>query len=157
MAGRRNGPPVSPGAGGFTLVEILIACVVAALAFVTLTGLQSASVSSTLRAGNRQEAMLLMRRILAFVELNEDALEPVRKSGRPSEVLQAVSNDKGGRIDPDLDARYLAEYGVEDAQIGALKDGSMKRVSLSVSWGPDPGDTLSITYFVAQAPPEDAE
>jgi prepilin-type N-terminal cleavage/methylation domain-containing protein len=145
--GRRSNIRAS-SASGFTLIEVLISVVLLAAAFTTVAGLQSASISATIRSGERQRALLLLRQILSVIETNEELIEPQVLEGAPSTVLAALFPGKAPPVDPHAESRFSVTCAIEPWSMPSLPKDTIRRMSLTVRWGDDPRDRLSVLYFI---------
>lgn len=110
---------------GFSLLEVIAAIAVLAIAFAALMQVAGSSMSLTARANERTQAALRARSLLdgAFV------MEPIREGGSE------------GRIDDTYRwrmnvSRYQAP-GDRPATDGAMTTAVLYRIDLDVMWGPD--------------------
>jgi prepilin-type N-terminal cleavage/methylation domain-containing protein len=140
---------------GFTLIEIVIAIMILAVSLTVLIGLQSASIERAVRDRATQQAMLLARSILAGIEAARD---PIPLGTIEGPALQLVQRFKaapdGADFPPELD-RFDASLQVEPVAIPLVKDGvptvvpdAMKRILLTIIWGPDPTEQFPVLYFI---------
>jgi prepilin-type N-terminal cleavage/methylation domain-containing protein len=140
---------------GFTFVEVIIAVMLLAIATTTLVGLESSAVQRTLQDRNTQQGMLAARRLISLIEANPD--DPMRGNHFQGKVKDVLSQLGGADISDDAAKEILepldANIEIEELEIpipipvpnaAPLK---MKKVALSISWGPSPNDTFSILYF----------
>lgn len=113
MAGRRHAP-------GFSLLEVIAAIAVLAIAFAALMQVAGSAMSLTARANERTQAALRARSLLdsAFI------MDPVREG----------SSD--GRFDDTYRWQLnVSPYNVGDAPADNANGGRMYRLDLDVFWG----------------------
>jgi len=133
---------------GFTLVEIAFAILILAGSMVVLLGLQSSLVRREVADKNRQDAMLIARRVMAAVESLPDFPENGTRQGSARQILVELLTDKVlGDRDEILD-RYQVEMGIQNWGIPELNDRAMRSLALKVYWSDYPLDAISLVYFV---------
>ncbi|NMC61975.1 MAG: type II secretion system protein [SAR324 cluster bacterium] len=134
---------------GFTLLEIIIAVAILSTSLVTLLGLQSSIMQQAIKDRDRQNALLVGRRVLAALETSENPIAVGVKSGRIREILAgfaASEDDRSTGNDPALDLQselqvdYLKLPGVESEQ-------AIKKVVLRIFWGSSVEDSLEVLYL----------
>jgi prepilin-type N-terminal cleavage/methylation domain-containing protein len=135
---------------GFTLLEIMIAVVILALAITTITGLQSASLSGTRQASNRLRALLIARQLFAAYEsIDLSKLQVLSYQGTPSQVLsKLIAVDTPPEGVSEYDALYGVTLELAPWEISDLPPGSVWRLVVQVNWSENPRDALEAAYFV---------
>lgn len=119
---------------GFTLLEVLVAMAILAIAMVTLFGAQSQSLSLATEAKFNTNASLLAGMKLA--ELSSGRLEPVDAEGDFGEDFRG----------------YTWKMEVRDAaadrpEWSGILGGSLRRIDLAISWEGDPAPYTIRYYF----------
>ena len=144
MISRRSGEM------GFTLVEVTIAVAILSVSLVTLLGLETSIMQQAVRDRDRQNTLLVVRRVLAAVEASEDPLEAGTRTGPVRALLQQFMGTEDERNlgrDPglDMESRLQVDYfkipGIEN-------DRALKKAVLTVFWGPSELDSLDVVFFV---------
>jgi prepilin-type N-terminal cleavage/methylation domain-containing protein len=137
--------------GGFTLIEILIAVVILALAVTTVSGLQSAALSGTRQSAHRVQALLIARQIFALYDSVEPDLAEFSHEGTPSQVMQRLSElePPPGSLS-DLDSPYFVTVSLAPWSVENLPPGALWRLLVTVRWSNNPRDSLEVPYFVTQ-------
>lgn len=135
---------------GFTLLEVTIAVVILSMSLITLLGLEGSVVQQTVRDRQRQEALLVGRRILAALEVSEEPPVPGTQTMRAGELLKSLLNvEEDKRRDPSLDMPVTMKVdfwklpGVENPE-------AVKKVVLTIEFGPSELDTLDVVYFMPE-------
>lgn len=145
-------PPVSKCAGtaGFTLLEVIVAIMILASALVIILGMQSAVIDQSVRAQQEQQAMLLARRILARLETGHTSVPDGTSEFTGNEILEKFelesreSEERLERIEG-LAVRTVVDYsGVPGVDLKA-----MRRILLTIAWGPTADDQFEAVFFVA--------
>ena len=121
-----------------------------------LIALQSASISRTLRDRNEQQAMLIARSLMSSFESGVSPLElqdrevPVIELFEELRILDSATDVEKIRYN-DFTARLVVDYWDTSALTGLgieLSAEALKRVELSIFWGPNPNDSFNILAFV---------
>lgn len=136
---------------GFTLVEVVIAVVVLASAFITLLGLQSAIMRRTLRDEARQQEMLLARSILSAIESNLEAVEVQDKTMPAEELIDEMLADAAPDVKQEKRSQlfnFMARITVDLWGIPNFKDDAMKRIRLAIYLEDDPADAFEVLFFI---------
>jgi prepilin-type N-terminal cleavage/methylation domain-containing protein len=135
---------------GFTLIEVSIAVVILAAAVTTLYGLQAANTRSTLHIANENQATLLVRQFFAMMDARSTNLPPIAE-----QVVEGTVEDiyRGIGVTPpllseDARVRFRAKLVVDQWPLAALLKSPMKRMQVTISWGPTDSDRLLLTYFL---------
>jgi prepilin-type N-terminal cleavage/methylation domain-containing protein len=139
---------------GFTFFEVMVALALLAVAASILIGMEGAAIRRTLRDTNAQQAMLAARRIMAAVEtMKEPDFNLSNQNNRPVlDVLQELGAPNP--TDPTaLEAlqNISASITVEDwiLPIPNAESSPMKRVAVSLSWGPQADDRFDVLFIRA--------
>jgi len=138
---------------GFTLIEVTMAIVIMASALTILVGMQSSLVEQTIRGRNQQQAMLLARRILAGFEVVDPDMNEGTSEMSAAEALEL--SEVADERDPQDYAGYenfrvLIQFNYWG--IPKIDPQAMQRILVRVMWGPLPGDSLVVSYFIASEP-----
>ena len=146
----------SPSAAhGFTLLEIVIAIALLAVALVSMIGLNSSAMERTIRDRHAQQAMLLSRSILAGIEASKQPIEVGQTSGTALELVrQFNAAPDGADFPPELDI-FTASLEVESISIPINRDGAvtiandaLRRINLEIRWGDGPDQVFPVVFFV---------
>jgi len=140
--------------GGFTFVEILVALTLLAGAAGLLIGLQGAAVRRTLRDTQAQQAMLAARRIMSSIESMKPAdFNLSNQDNQPvASVLQALGVPASSTSsEQDSLSSLSASIQVEDwvVPLPNATPEPMKRITLRISWGIAPDDSITIFYLLS--------
>jgi len=127
--GRHQGPGASGDAPGFTLLEVMIALAIVAIALVTLLGLSTRSLTLNERVQRITQATLLAQQRLAELETGAAAAE----SGQ----------EASGRFPPPFDAyRWRLDYAETPLA-------SVRQVTVAVIWGSEKkNEAVELTSFL---------
>ncbi len=134
-------------AAGFTLIEIVIAVALLAVALTTLLGLQSAIVGNTLTSRDQMQATLIARSVLSGIEMKD-----------------AIADEKGGSFSvEDAYRDYGIPYPESEAERATLQrfhvdmqvapwkvaedESGMNKLELTVSWGDSHQQRVNFIYF----------
>jgi prepilin-type N-terminal cleavage/methylation domain-containing protein len=135
---------------GFTLIEIIIAVMILAVSLTTLLGMQSAATQTAIKTRNKQEAMLAARTILSGIEFAGDTVRNTTAQGTASEIAlrflskEAVAPIVAKEQKIPLRAKLVIEYWpMQD-----LRKEALQRVTLTMSWSSQPGDSMTFYYFI---------
>ena len=140
---------------GFTLIEISIAILTLAVALITLLGLQSASLERALRDKDKQQAMLLARSILAYIESRQEPLDIQDRTDSVKQILETLmENQPASRELDQAMETFQANLKVEYWPIPGTSENSIKRITTRIFWSEDVLDSLEIVYFI---PNEDSQ
>ena len=133
---------------GFTLIEVTLALLVLGGSLVVLLGLQSSIIERTLRDSQKQRAMLLSRRIFSAIESSKNPPPAQKTEGSFRDVLGAVTSGSSDSIaiDPE-DQQFSAQLDVEEVDIPNIAEKAMRKITLSIAWGPKSIDQLTAVYF----------
>jgi hypothetical protein len=113
-----------------------------------LLGLQSSIIERTLRDAKKQRAMLLARQILSAIEAQREPLPAQKTDGSFREVLEAVSSSVAASKERDSEeSDYLAHLEVENINIPGVAENALRKITLTMSWGPHSVDQLTAVYF----------
>jgi len=118
------------GAGGFTLVEVLLAFVVFALSFAVVLEILSGSMRNTVRAKNYTEIALIAQSVMDRVGLDIPLLPGTSSSGEVGNYTwQLVIDPFDGEIGDTSTAELGNSAGIE-----------LLEVEFTVSWGSYPNE-----------------
>ena len=133
---------------GFTLIEVTLALMVLGGSLVVLLGLQSSIIERTLRDSKKQQAMLLARQLLSEIEMMESPLPAQKTDGPFRDVLNSLTlrNPAAGQPEPG-EADFVVHLEVENVGIPDVAQDAMRKITLTLSWGPNSVDQLSAVYF----------
>lgn len=142
--------PIRGNQAAFTLIEVSIAVVILAAAVTTLYGLQAANTRTTLHLANEHQAALLARQFFAMIDARPEDAQPIAE-----QVIEGTVADLYGGIgiappllSEDARARFRAKMVVDQWPLAALLKSPMKRMQITISWGPTDRDRLLLTYFL---------
>lgn len=137
---------------GFTFVEVMIALVLLASASALLVGMQSAATNRTIRDTSAQKALMVARRILSIIETIPDTEFTISSmQEQPAvalmEQLQIPTEDTSN--DDVLLNKLSATLQIDDwlLPVPGAEETPMKKVLLSLSWGPSNQDRISIEFI----------
>jgi prepilin-type N-terminal cleavage/methylation domain-containing protein len=137
---------------GFTFIEVTVALALLAVSASILIGMQGAAVRRTIRDTNAQTAMLAARRIMASIEILNDAeFSSISQGNSPVKDLMQQLNitGLGERTEsPALDA-MTASVSADDVEIPIPINESveqMRRIVLRLSWGPGSDESIQLVY-----------
>ncbi len=133
---------------GFTLIEVALALVILGGSLVVLLGLQSSIIQRTIRDTRKQRAMLLAREILSAIEASQTPPVPQTTDGSVSDVLevQLTTPDTNRKENPE-DREFVAKLDVTLVGIPNVAPDAMRKVVLTISWGPGDLDQFTTVYF----------
>ena len=129
----------------------MIAVILLSGALVVLIGLQTSSVSRTIRDRDQQAAMLVARSILSAAAMNPGAIPSDVTEQSAYELLQTLVSVQSIEEDFENAVDYRAITSTEDILIPlpTLPEPLvMQRFTLELSWGDLPDERLTITYFI---------
>lgn len=144
---------------GLTLIEVTFALLILAGSFVVILSLQSAAVQRELTDRDKQNAMLLGRRILAAIETQKAPLEVGVREEKATELLRSLMEQDPPDIErdsnetKDLEARLT----VEDWGIPGSDEKPLHRVTLYLYSPSFPREGFEVNYFVPKAEGEGDE
>ena len=149
----RNKPRNS---AGFTLIEIIIAVMILAVSLTTLLGLQSSATQTAIQTRNKQEAILTSRAIMSAIEYAGGVIKNQSTKGSASDVaLRFLSQEATAPIvAQEKRIPLTAALTIEDWPMEGLPANSLKKVTLTIGWGPKPEDSVTTYYFVAAKIPD---
>ncbi|MBI4516053.1 MAG: prepilin-type N-terminal cleavage/methylation domain-containing protein [Deltaproteobacteria bacterium] len=122
--------PRPRGGRGFTLIEVLVAVVIIAVAFTSLLALQNRNLALVGRGQNVTTATLLMRELVARVELYPEFSELGTATGE-------FDGFPGFRWERDVSATTFEE---------------LREVRLHVMWGEGARQGADLLYYVHREP-----
>ena len=144
----------SKTSAGFTLVEIAIAVAILGLGLATLIALESRYVNNNIRERNMLQAALMGQYIMTMLEVDRKLPDEGTKEGDLADILQDYgyfSNDErmASAREKELRGwRYLTAVTKIDLP---LMEDVMRKVELSIFWGPSESETFNLTYFIRTA------
>ncbi len=122
-------------------------------AFVTLLGVQSASIQRSVRDWNKQQSMLIARQIFSAIEtglaINKAALDVGQRSGSPDKIINQIlsgASDNDHLLDPEN--RFTATINISYWPIPNVDPEAVKRIFLTVAWGNTIADSINVAYFI---------
>lgn len=136
---------------GFTLIEVIMAIVILASALTVLLGLQASIIERTIRDSNQKQAAMFTRQILAAIESEEAAGNPLAIQNTKATIEELLVSILGGP--------YIFPEGVpvEDftgildvtyAGIPSVNPEALKRIEVTVLWSDLPQDKISVLLFI---------
>ena len=137
---------------GFTFIEVTVALALLAVAASILIGMQGAAVRRTLRDTNAQTAMLVARRIMASIEILNDAefSFPSQSNAPVIDLMQQLNiTGLGAKAESPALNNMTANISVEDIEIPIPTNESieqMRRVILKLTWGPGYDESIQLVY-----------
>ncbi len=144
--------------GGFTLVEIAVAVAILGVALVTLVGLHTRMLDTYFIERNRLQASLYAQYLMTMIEVEPDAPEP----GSDQKSLLSKLRDAGYF---DEDSFEQADESLKDwnyvmqvesiglpLAVGDLAEDALRRVDLSIQWGPSDDEQYTLTHFINPTP-----
>jgi type II secretory pathway pseudopilin PulG len=146
---------------GFTFIELILALAILVSAITVFIGLQAAAVQRTLRDRNVQQAMLVSRQIMAFIETDPTRLDQGNIS--PTPVIDLLSQFGAPAIRDDAERAALSplttSLTVEDWPIPApkMEERPMRKLTLWVAWGSEIEERFQLVFFIPtllEAPPQ---
>ncbi len=146
---------------GLTLLEVAFAILILGTSFVVLLGLQSASVSSSLRIKNSQQAMLIARRILSAVEAMDTSPGISEQSGSAFEILRSLEELAEDRVRIEaLSAEEILKsfnvfFSVTDLALPLMEGNTLKKIYLKVSWGDSRPESIELVYLIPEETSDD--
>ncbi len=114
---------------GFTLLEVLIAMSIVALALVPLLGLHARNINLTIRDQNYTRATLLARDKISEIQYRAAV-----------NGIGAVASDAGPC---EGHPGFLYETDVQPTELETVR-----QVVVRIAWGDGPGNQLQVVYFV---------
>ena len=121
-----------------------------AVSLTTLLGMQSAATQTAIKTRNKQEAMLAARTILSGIEYAGYTVRNTTAQGTASEIAlrflskEAVAPIVAKEQKIPLRAKLVIEYWpMQD-----LRKEALQRVTLTMSWSSQPGDSMTFYYFI---------
>lgn len=137
---------------GFTFIEVTVALALLAVAASILIGMQGSAVRRTLRDINAQTAMLVARRIMASIEILNDAeFSLATQNNTPVKDLMQQLNitDLGGSGESAALNTMTASVAIDDIDIPMEINDTvekMKRIILRLTWGPGSDESIQLVY-----------
>jgi prepilin-type N-terminal cleavage/methylation domain-containing protein len=129
---------------GFTLIEVLIAILIAGLGFLALSGMVTTATGSTIEQTNRVRSVHVLRRILSAFELvQSDNQQPKSGVGTPTEVYQILTGDRNTVFLPQDDQVFRTDFVIQSLEIYTVK---LLKIRVTVSWGETPQQANSVDY-----------
>ena len=136
---------------GFTLIEVVLAVVLLGTALAIILGLQSSAVTQTVRNRNKEFALLEARKVLAFLEANEAAIQDTNDQKPLLEMLkqydgkeaEVVSKEETQRLAP-----FQAHLTIIPWDIPDVGERMMRKITLEVEWTSSPLDRVQLVYFI---------
>lgn len=138
---------------GFTLVEILAAVVILALALTTLIGLQTNYANAFINEENRLRAALYAQYIMTFIEIEPSPPSSGSENGTLTSRLRELgffATEEGRELEDELDSWNFSQT-VTDVEIPP-SEAALLRVDLTVSWGESSNEQFLLVYFAKNPP-----
>lgn len=133
---------------GFTFIEVVIAVSLLAAAAAIIIGLQASAVQRGIHDKFSQISILVARRLMASLEANEQDLQPFEQSGRVVELLTTFKmNMPEDKDELSILEQLQATVRIEPWSIPNVDPDAMRKISVIVSWSPDPYDAVRLIYF----------
>lgn len=138
---------------GFTLIEIIIAVMILAFSLTALLGLQSSATDQAIRTRNKQQAMLMARKIMSAIELQGAIVQNTKIEAPAAQVLQKFlvqdpQETKKEKTAASTELPLTANLTIEYWPVEGLPEKSIQKVSLSLFWSSNPADTIDVVYFI---------
>lgn len=134
------------------MIEMVMAIVILASSLTILLGLQSSIISHTVDDHYRKQAMMYARYILAAIESRDSrslSLPVETTRGTVSEIVSnLLETDTIVSGDPTIEKQLEVELAVTEWEIPNLEENALKRVEVTVRWGPTDQQRLLVTYFM---------
>lgn len=139
------------GQRGFTFVEVIVALTLLAASASILIGMEGAAIRRTIRDQNAQQATLAARRIMASIEAIKSNEFNLASSDNQSveQLLSTLGVEPGQQRNALPTPPLTASLVVEEQPIPFLNTviNPMKRITLTVSWGPGRDDFITVFYL----------
>ena len=139
---------VSRAEQGFTLIEIAVAVAILGIALISLIGLHTNMLTVFTSERERLEASLAAQYLLTQIEIAGAPPEVAERLSKLDEVLREV-----GYFDDDLLSSFEEKsktwdfkQSVTSQDLPLIKD-ALRRIDLSISWGPSTDEEFSLVYF----------
>ena len=137
---------------GFTLLEIMLAISIFAVALIPALSLQNAALNRLYRNDKEFRAMLTARQIMSFMEILRRPPREEQLSGPAVTILEQLGTSATGASyrhpNPAEIEDLFVELAIEPWQIEGLPDNRLLRITAIVSWGPGEMDALRLNYIV---------
>ena len=126
------------------------------ISLVTLLGLQTSATNQAIRTRNKQQAMLIARRIMSAIENQGSSVPNINKLAPAEEILKLfvavdpvdATNQTKNKFQTPLDAEIKIDF----ISIKGLPDNSVKKVTLRVFWSANPADSIEVVYCIPTVP-----
>jgi prepilin-type N-terminal cleavage/methylation domain-containing protein len=137
---------------GFTMLEIMIAISILAVAVVPSLGLNNASLSRLYQNEKEFRAILIARQVMSFFEASGRSPNPQESDGEALQIVNELGRFTTGipytHPNPlELDGFYIF-LKVDPLQIENFPDDKLLKVSVVVSWGTEVKDSLELIHIV---------
>lgn len=140
-------------ADGFTLIEVSVAVALLGAALTVIVGLQSRLVDTMIQERSLFRASLYAQYILTYLDVDVYPPEAGSTKGDLEELLE-----KRGFFDDDMMKfvrtdmkRWSYSQDVQSIDYAVFQD-VLRRITLTIRWGPGVGDETSFVYFMPSDP-----
>lgn len=140
--------PIPASERGFTFIEVVIAVSLLAIAATIIVGMQGAAVQRGLRDKFAQQSILAGRRIMASLEANEEQIQPFEQSAPilslfdTFKIPQPQDKDELSMLE-----QLQGTLKIEPWAIPEIDPDAMRKITLSINWGPEEDQSIEILYF----------
>jgi len=129
---------------GFTLIEILIALTIMGLATVTILGLESSILSSTVRSEQRITALSLARLVLTQLEYDPPQ-ESIKTAGDIKQILEQLGSSP---LPINLNfPEFQVSVSVNQITQSVIPPNTLMLASVTVSWSEYATDSVNIPFY----------
>ncbi len=150
MIGSLDSKVESKKNSGFTLVEITIAVSLLGVAFTTLVGLEMMYAKRAILDRNLTQAALATQYLLTNMETerrppeNGEQTQPLAEALEKAGYFQELPDDS---LSAETFAGWDVTTKVDSLDIATLQD-ALRKVQITVQWGPGANENYTITYFM---------
>jgi len=137
-------------AEGFTLIEIAVSVAILGLALTTLVALNTRMLDTYFNERNRVRASFYAQYLLTMIDAAAEAPELGSKNDSLRDTLEenGYFDEDELKAEKDPPESWTYEREVSSIAIAELDD-ALRRIDLSINWGPGADESFSMVYFVA--------
>ena len=134
---------------GFTLVEIAVAVAILGLALTTLVGLHTRMLNTYYNERNRTQAAFIAQYLMTMLEVAKDPPSTGSSEDELNSRLSEVGYYAGDELSKQKERLqgWKLEQEVTSIDLPLLED-ALRRVDLSIRWGPTEDEAFSLVYFI---------